>query len=128
MKTRSLTFLRLRQKGFSLVELCITIAVIGIIAGIALPVFLTDSSVLKDITRRKNAQSIAAVSSMARAAGDVSIATTTDKMEAVNKLMVGVVGQGALKTTEIKLSRMKSEEITDALSLLELSGGVFVLK
>ena len=72
MKTPPLAALHARRKGFSLVELCVTIAVIGIMASIALPILLNDNAVLKDIARRKNAQSIASISSMARAAGDVS--------------------------------------------------------
>ena len=128
MKTRPLPAHRSGRKGFSLVELCVTIAVIGIMASIALPILLNDNTALKDIARRKNAQSIASISSMARAAGDVSLTTTTDKMEAVKKLMAGVVGKGTMQTTEFKLSKLKDEDITDALSLLELSGGVFVVK
>lgn len=97
-------------------------------ASIALPVLLNDNAVLRDIARRKNAQSIASISSMARAAGDASLATTTDKMVAVQKLMAGVVGKGTMQTTEFKLSKLNDEDITDALSLLELTGGVFVVK
>ena len=128
MKIRPLPTHRAGRKGFSLVELCVTIAVIGIMASIALPVLLNDNAVLRDIARRKNAQSIASISSMARAAGDVSLATTTDKMEAVKKLMAGVVGKGTMQTTEFKLSKLKDEDINEALPLLELTGGVFVMK
>ncbi|HRQ91044.1 MAG TPA: prepilin-type N-terminal cleavage/methylation domain-containing protein, partial [Bacteroidia bacterium] len=57
------------KKGFSLVEMLVVIAVIGIIAAIAVPNIGKINDSAKDATYRRNAQTIASVFSSAQAAG-----------------------------------------------------------
>ena len=62
-KTRSL------KAGFSLVEMLVVIAVIGIIAAIAVPNIGRINDSAKDATYRRNAQKLASVFASAQAAG-----------------------------------------------------------
>lgn len=83
------------QKGFSLVEMLVVIAVIGIIAAIAVPNIgkITDSA--KDSTLRRNAQNIASVFASAQAVGwDFSKSsgtgtTITAKGTVINAVITG---------------------------------------
>lgn len=57
------------QKGFSLVEMLVVIAVIGIIAAIAVPNIGRINDAAKDATYRRNAQNLCSVFASAQAAG-----------------------------------------------------------
>lgn len=57
------------KKGFSLVEMLVVIAVIGIIAAIAVPNIGRINDAAKDSTYRRNAQNLASVFASAQAAG-----------------------------------------------------------
>lgn len=68
------------KAGFSLVEMLVVIAVIGIIAAIAVPNIGRINDSAKDATYRRNAQNIASVFASAQAAGvDFSGASTVEK-------------------------------------------------
>lgn len=57
------------KAGFSLVEMLVVIAVIGIIAAIAVPNIGRINDSAKDATKRRNAQNLASVYASAQAAG-----------------------------------------------------------
>jgi prepilin-type N-terminal cleavage/methylation domain-containing protein len=64
-----LTPIKSVKKGFSLVEMLVVIAVIGIIAAIAVPNIGRINDAAKDSTYRRNAQNVASVFASAQAAG-----------------------------------------------------------
>lgn len=67
------------KAGFSLVEMLVVIAVIGIIAAIAVPNIGRINDSAKDATYRRNAQSLASIFASAQAAGvDFSSASTKE--------------------------------------------------
>ncbi len=82
------------QRGFSLVEMLITIAVIAIIAGISVPMMSKVFTNSQDSAARRNAQTIAGVASSAVAAGSTAINDAADKNAAVELLTTGINGAG----------------------------------
>ncbi|MEM7600122.1 MAG: prepilin-type N-terminal cleavage/methylation domain-containing protein [Verrucomicrobiota bacterium] len=78
------------KAGFSLVEMLVVIAVIGIIAAIAVPNIGRINDSAKDATYRRNAQNIASVFASAQAAGhDFSAAGTLAETAIITAIITG---------------------------------------
>ncbi|MFZ2276486.1 MAG: prepilin-type N-terminal cleavage/methylation domain-containing protein [Prosthecobacter sp.] len=83
-----------RKAGFSLVEMLVVIAIIGIIADIAIPNIGNLNASARDASARRNAQTVASVVNAAIAAGaDTSEITTT-------ALAVAAAESGTLSPTK----------------------------
>lgn len=118
MKTKT----SLRVGGFSLVELLVTISVMGIIAAIAIPGFANINGAARDTKDLRNAQTIANIASSALAAGypAENIATKNDLLA---RLQEGItVRQGAV-SIDFSLSGMAPEDVQSAGNYLEVSEG-----
>lgn len=78
------------QAGFSLVEMLVVIAVIGIIAAIAVPNIGRINDSAKDATYRRNAQSLASIFASAQAAGvDFSSGGTRNESQIITAMITG---------------------------------------
>lgn len=78
------------KAGFSLVEMLVVIAVIGIIAAIAVPNIGRINDSAKDATYRRNAQNVASVFASAQAAGhDFSAAGTLGEAAIIGAIITG---------------------------------------
>ncbi len=77
------------KRGFSLVEMLVVIAVIGIIAAIAVPNIGRINDSAKDATYRRNAQNLASVCASAQAAGLDFVGTSTDEAAIIKKVITG---------------------------------------
>jgi prepilin-type N-terminal cleavage/methylation domain-containing protein len=96
MKNVNLQIRKLSKAGFSLVEMLVVIAVIGIIAAIAIPNIGNINAAARQSAAQRNAQTIASTFASAAAAG-VTFAAT-DKASAVTEIAGGVSpADGAFK-------------------------------
>jgi len=84
------------KAGFSLVEMLVVIAVIGIMAAIAVPTIGNMTAQAKLNKNKRNAQSAASVWASAQAAGSTQLAGQTDVAGALTLLAGGtIVGDAA---------------------------------
>ena len=89
MKNVKLNIRKLTRQGFSLVEMLVVIAVIGIIAAIAIPNIGNVNAAARSSTAKRNAQTLASTFSAAMAAG-VDMSTYTDATGVIAALTAGV--------------------------------------
>lgn len=108
------------KRGFSLVEMLVVIAVIGIIAAIAVPNIGKINDAAKDATNRRNAQSIASIYASAQAAG-LDLSDGTDVKKTIAKVVTGgkVTDEGPFKDSFFGVPSMSTADQTAAAPYLK---------
>ncbi len=85
------------KRAFSLVEMLVVVAIIGIMAGIAIPVINIIRSNAEESLNRRTAQILASMASGALTAGSEAVAAASSESEVLDLLSVGVFGTGAFE-------------------------------
>ncbi len=116
------------KAGFSLVEMLVVIAVIGIIAAIAVPNIGRINDSAKEATNRRNAQNLASVYASAQAAGLRFGGTSTTPADIVKEIVKGgtVTDQGPFKDTYFGVPGLSGKDQEGALDHLKWEGGSLV--
>jgi prepilin-type N-terminal cleavage/methylation domain-containing protein len=112
------------RRGFSLVELLVVIGVIGILAGLSIPVLNPIRENARINKNARNAQSIVAVASAAQAAGATLDLSSVNS--AIVQLKDGVSGNQSFATSTFKVAPFNSEEIAAISEFLSISDNSLV--
>jgi len=112
------------RHAFSLVELLIVIGVIGIMAGISIPIMNPVRQNARVNKSLKNAQALAATAGAAQAAGAVLNLASLDA--AVAQLKDGVQGNGTFGTSTFRVAPFSAEEIEEFRDFLSIDNNTLV--
>lgn len=117
-----------RCDGFSLMELLLVVALIGILSNIALFALSGTSSKVDAVKNKRNAQTIASLAAAASAAG-ASFVVAGDVRATVANLQSGTApASGVFKNRVFKLQPMEDEQIDGALPYLSVSDSELLYK
>lgn len=107
--------------GFSLLEMLISLAVLGIMTSLALSIFGGASEGAKEQKNKRNAQEIASIAAVANAAG-AQFVVPGDERATIENLRNGCSpGRGAFKGRKFQLPNLDEPAITGAMRYLALN-------
>ena len=110
------------KKGFSLVELLVVIAVIGVIAAIAIPARSGIFGKADSTKTRRNAQNIVGTFNAARAAGNTASFTKATAISTITS-GTGLGGAGAFAGSNFVVPLTSTESGLAATSISEIGSG-----
>jgi prepilin-type N-terminal cleavage/methylation domain-containing protein len=102
-----------RNRGFSLVEMLVVIAVIGILAGIAIGAMSSTNETAKTNAAKRNAQTLCSLYSSARSVG--ASFTSATKAGILDEMIIGRSGTD-LSGSQFKMSPLAEADKTAALA------------
>ncbi len=112
-----------RQRGISLFEMLLTVAILGVMLSLAMPLFGAQNDVYAGIKAKRNAQELVAECTAAQAAG-VDFVVAGDLPATVENIVKGgVATSGVFKGRTLGLKGLAAEDAKDAARFLKLSGG-----
>lgn len=124
MKNRTFPFRR--PAGVTILELLVTIAIIGVVASIVLPSLPMVLGETKQARNRRNAQNIVSLYNNARSSGATGI-DTSSKETIIAALMQGISVNdpaSAFDGHRFALGTMESSAVSEVKPYIRLSGGV----
>jgi prepilin-type N-terminal cleavage/methylation domain-containing protein len=123
MKTTIQTRHSRKNKGFSLVEALVAIAILGIITALVVPVVANVTDRVGASTDHRNAQTLASMATNAIASGNLTILEAKSTVEVVKLLVNGVSGSGSFDSAVFQVQTLSEEELDRAIQHLSWDGG-----
>ena len=121
------TPLNKQPSGFSLFEMLIVIAILGIMTSLSLAWFGGDGSQVRQARDQRNAQSFCSLCQAAQAAGVVLVTDSSDELEVLRQLVTGVeVQRGPLKGRTFRVPHVEPDELEGAARFLAIEQGELV--
>ena len=114
------------NRGFSLVEMLVVIAVIGILASISVTAIGSVTAKANATKAKRNAQNLAAVGSSAQAVGFQYVSHR--KRRATKELIAGVTGTGQFETTVFRVPNLSRSQLRETLRYLKFENATPVYK
>lgn len=112
---------KLTQRGFSLTELLVTIAIMGVLSSLAVTALRGARQGAVDQKDKRNAQEIASVAAVANAAGAPFVVPGNEQATIENLREGCSPSQGAFKGKVFKLPSLGEPEILGAMRFLALN-------
>lgn len=124
----SITAAKQHNSGFSLFELLMAIAILGVMGSMAVAALGSQTDAAGNTRDRRNAQEIAAVCTTASAAGLNFV--TSDRLDAtIRKIIEGAAPtSGAFKNRFFKVNLIGEADIAGAMRFLEIKNGDLVIR
>ena len=115
-------------QGFSLLEMLVTIAILGIMASLAVTAFGGQKDSFESARDRRNAQEIAQVCSTAQAAG-LNFLVPDEIEDTIRNTISGAAPTvGAFKGKTFKVGALSDTDITGAARFLVIENGELIYK
>lgn len=111
-----------RRTGFSLVEMLIVIAVVGIMSAVAIAQLGSQRKIFQDTRNRRNAQELVSMCQYAKAAGIVFAVTNDPVQTARNTAAGATAAQGIFAGKTFKLPGLSDGEVVEASYYLDVNG------
>jgi Tfp pilus assembly protein FimT len=123
-----IVYRRRSQRGISLFELLMSVAIIGVICALALPIFGAQQDVFSEVKAKRNAQELVTECAVARAAG-VDFVSAGDLDETLERIKAGArATTGAFKGREFGVRTMSAEELRETKAYLTIRNGDLAIR
>lgn len=116
----------LSNQGFSLFELLMTLAIIGTLAGLAIPMFSDSRDRVEQARNRRNAQEIVSTCAAAQVAG-LDFVVPGDEIKTIQNVITGgTPTDGAFEGRLFRVPNIHPSEISEIARYTELAGDTLV--